>query len=201
MVVSTMRNLLFLLATFCLISGIRGFALQQQRLSSRQFSSRFHSTADGDYDLLQIRIKEMRSRFLLLDNPKELSAEQFCQSLLEVIQWVAGFRPLLDWSTPLFKKELYELVAAPTMDSPAQVAEALRHQNNTLCILTGDVTIDIVESHQVADLACEIQCRVHHEQQGRGCTDMHISLLRLNEAWMVDGMDWSNADNGKKLMP
>lgn len=163
-------------------------------------SSRLFSTGGGDYDFLQSRIEEMRTQSLLLDRPKKLSSDQFCQSLLEAIQWEAGFRPLMDCSTPLFKKELYGIANAPTIDSPAEVAEALLHSNNPFRFLVHEMDVEILDSFPVADLACQIKCRLQR-QHGKPYTNMSFALLKVNDAWMVDGVEWFDHDGNSKLLP
>jgi hypothetical protein len=144
----------------------------------------------------------MRSQSLLLDRPKQLSAKQFCQSLLEAIQWEAGFRPLMDCSTPLFKKELYGLAGAPTIDSPAEVSEALLHGSNPVRFLIDEMDVEIIDSFPVANLACQIKCRLQREEEeGTAYTDMEFALLKLNDAWMVDGVEWFDGGGNSKLNP
>ena len=174
--------------------------------SGRTSSSSSILASNADYALLQERVREMRLSCIEKDiqrppNP-QLSAQEFCESLLDSLQspddpWPdAGFRMLLRCSTINWKAALYKSVGARFPEASAEsVASALstqmtKEKNQFQLLVQPTVKAEFpTDVCDFMDGTCWVECQLR-SSHGFLLAIAGFSLVKERGAWMLDDMDW-----------
>ena len=198
-----MNTMIFLLIVTCCCLGVDAFVSKPHRRIAAT-SSIFASNAD--YAFLQERVREMRLSCIENEiqrppNP-QLSAQEFCESLLDSLQYPddpwpdAGFRSLLRCSTTNWKTALYKSVGARFPEASAEsVASALsthmsNEKNQFQLLVQPTVKAEFpTDACDFMDGTCWVECQLR-STHGFLLAIVGFSLVKERGAWMLDDMDW-----------
>lgn len=192
-----------LIIAICCCVVANAFVTQPRR---RIASSSSIMASNADYAFLQERVREMRLSCIEKDiqrppNP-QLSAQEFCVSLLDCLQspddpWPdAGFRILLRCSTTNWKTALYKSVGARFPEASAEsVASALsthmsNEKNQFQLLVQPTVKAEFpTDACDFMDGTCWVECQLR-SSHGFLLAIVGFSLVKERGAWMLDDMDW-----------